>query len=67
MSEPTPLQSIFKEHSAKFTEHTRTFILAFINHNGEAEVTMAGQDLDIAWLAKLIDMRLNELIAAKKI
>jgi len=65
MSETT-IEALFKEHSFKITEHTRSFILGFINHNGETEVVIAGQDLDATWIAKLIEMRLNELIAAKK-
>lgn len=66
MSEIKTVQDAFKEHSVKVNENTRTFILGFINHNGESEVTMAGQDLDIAWISKLIEMRISELIMSKK-
>ena len=66
MSDAKTIQDVFKEYSAKINENTRTFILAFVNHNGDGEVTMAGQDLDIAWLDKLIDIRVTELIQAKR-
>ena len=51
----------------KIDKNTRTVIVATMNHNGSCEVTMDGQDLDIAWLLKLADHRLNELLQTKKV
>lgn len=46
-------------------KNTRTVIIAKIDFNGESEVTMTGQDIDMTWLKELIDIRLKEMIKDK--
>ena len=47
-------------------EHTRTYIVATINHNGESQVIMNGADLDFPWLLKLAEFRFSDLLRGKK-
>lgn len=62
-----PLHQYFhNEIAPKIDSNTRTVIVARMNHNGESEVIMGGQDLDMAWLLNLARMRLDEIIASKK-
>lgn len=67
MSEQKPLHTYFHEEIApKIDSNTRTVIVARMNHNGESEIIMGGQDLDLPWLLKLASMRLAEIIMGKK-
>lgn len=47
-------------------ENTRTYIVATINHNGESQVQMNGNDLDFPWLLKLAEFRFSDLLRGKK-
>lgn len=63
-----PLHQYFHENIApKIDTNTRTVIVCRMNHNGESEVIMGGNDLDIAWLVNLAHIRLNALVDGKKV
>lgn len=49
----------------KIDKNTRTVITAWMNHNGECEVFMSGQDIDMAWILKLIELRFQSVINSK--
>lgn len=59
------IEETFKDFSKKVNEHTKSFIVVTLNHNGSAEAMLAGNDLDLAWLAKIVDIRLTSMIETK--
>lgn len=48
-------------------ENTRTVIVAKIDFNGAAELTMAGEDIDLPWLRDLISNKIFEIMGSKAI
>lgn len=51
-----------KKSLAEVDIHVRTIIIAKIDFNGCAEVSLAGQDIDMSWLRDLITLRINEIM-----
>lgn len=56
----------FEKAKPNITQNTRTVIVAKIDFNGVAEVTMAGEELDLSWLRDLISNRIFEIIDSKR-
>ena len=48
-------------------ENTRTVIVAKIDFNGNSELTMAGEDIDLPWLRDLISNKIFEIMDSKAI
>lgn len=48
-------------------ENTRTVIVAKIDFNGNAEVSMAGEDIDLPWLRDLISNKIFEIMNLRQI
>jgi len=51
-----------KKSLAEVDIHVRTIIIAKMDFNGRAEVSLAGQDIDMPWLRDLITLRINEIM-----
>lgn len=48
-------------------ENTRTLIVAKIDFNGAAEVSMAGEDIDLPWLRDLVSNKIFEIMNSRQI
>jgi len=48
-------------------ENTRTVIIAKIDFNGVAELSMAGEDIDLPWLRDLISNKIFDIMDSKAI
>jgi|JI9StandDraft_1071089.scaffolds.fasta_scaffold93997_3 hypothetical protein len=62
----TVAETFHKDIVPKIDKSVRTFVVGVMYHDGSAEVTMKGEQLDMVWISKLAEIRLNQVLASKE-